>query len=105
MRILPGWQRSHTGLQAKGGMSLPQKKHVILPLSEERRRFQRVRVDLLGRYMLADRREFPRQVINMSPGGMAFIAPIAGPPREPAIAHVDHVPRLGRRHAPPFEKR
>jgi hypothetical protein len=30
---------------------------VILLLSEERRRFQRVRVSLLGRYMLADRRE------------------------------------------------
>ena len=52
-------------------MALPQKKSVILPLSEERRRFQRVRVNLLGRYMLADRREFPCQVANMSPGGMA----------------------------------
>ncbi len=40
-------------------MSLPQKKLSVVPLSEERRRFQRVRVNLLGRYMLADRREFP----------------------------------------------
>jgi hypothetical protein len=40
-------------------MTIAQKKSVILPLSEERRRFQRVRVNLLGRYMLADRREFP----------------------------------------------
>jgi hypothetical protein len=75
-------------------MSLPQKKHMILPLSEERRRFQRVHVDLLGRYMLADRREFPCQVINMSPGGMALIAPIAGKPGERVIAYVDHVGRL-----------
>ena len=57
-------------------MAFPQKKAVILPLSEERRRFQRVRVNLLGRYMLADRREFPCQVTNMSPGGMALIAPV-----------------------------
>ena len=42
---------------------------MILPLSEERRRFQRVKVDLLGRYMLEDRREFPCQVIDMSLGG------------------------------------
>ncbi len=56
-------------------MSIPQKKAVILPLSQERRRFQRVSVNLLGRYMLADRREFPCQVTNMSPGGMALIAP------------------------------
>ena len=46
-------------------------------MSEERRRFQRVRVNLLGRYMLADRREFPCQVTDMSPGGMALIAPVA----------------------------
>jgi hypothetical protein len=75
-------------------MSLPQKKHMILPLSEERRRFQRVQVDLLGRYMLADRREFPCQVNNMSPGGMALIAPVAGKPGERVIAYVDHVGRL-----------
>jgi PilZ domain-containing protein len=75
-------------------MAIPQKKPVILPLSEERRRFQRVRVNLLGRYMLADRREFPCQVANMSPGGMAVIAPVSGNPGERVIAYVDHVGRL-----------
>jgi len=66
----------------------------FLPLSEERRRHQRVRVNLLGRYMLADRREFPCQVINMSPGGMALIAPVSGEPGERVIAYVDHLGRL-----------
>src|ERR1051325_8260463 len=75
-------------------MALPQKKAVILPLSEERRRFQRVRVNLLGRYMLSDRREFPCQVTNMSPGGMALIAPVAGSPGERVIAYIDHLGRL-----------
>jgi hypothetical protein len=75
-------------------MSLPQKKSLFLPLSEERRRFQRVSVNLLGRYMLADRREFPCQVSNMSPGGMALIAPVAGEVGERVIAYVDHVGRL-----------
>src|SRR5262245_15627787 len=75
-------------------MALPQKNALILPLSEERRRFQRVRVNLLGRYMLADRREFPCQVANMSPGGMAVIAPVSGQPGERVIAYVDHVGRL-----------
>ena len=46
-------------------MALPLTKSKILPLAEERRRFQRVKVNLLGRYMLEDRREFPCQVINM----------------------------------------
>jgi hypothetical protein len=53
-----------------------------------------VRVNLLGRYMLADRREFPCQVIDMSPGGMALIAPVAGEPGERVIAYVDHLGRL-----------
>jgi len=75
-------------------MSFPQKRAVILPLSQERRRFQRVKVNLLGRYMLADRREFPCQVTNMSPGGMAVIAPVSGQPGERVIAYVDHVGRL-----------
>jgi hypothetical protein len=75
-------------------MTFPQKKAVILPLSQERRRFQRVKVNLLGRYMLADRREFPCQVTNMSPGGMAVIAPVSGQQGERVIAYVDHVGRL-----------
>ena len=84
-------------------MSLPQKKAVILPLSQERRRFQRVRVNLLGRYMLADRREFPCQVSNMSPGGMALIAPVGGQPGERVIAYVDHVGRLEGKIARQFQ--
>jgi hypothetical protein len=75
-------------------MAVANKKTVILPLSEERRRFQRVVVNLLGRYMLADRREFPCQVTNMSPGGMALVAPVSGRPGERVVAYVDHVGRL-----------
>ena len=59
-------------------MALPLTKPVILPLAEECRRHQRVKVNLLGRYMLADQREFPCQVVDMSPGGMALQAPMAG---------------------------
>lgn len=66
----------------------------ILPHSEERRRFQRVTVNLLGRYMLADRREFPCQVVNMSPGGMALVAPVLPQVGERVIAYIDHVGRL-----------
>jgi hypothetical protein len=44
--------------------------------------------------MLADRREFPCQVINMSPGGMALIAPEIGNVGERVIAYVDHLGRL-----------
>jgi hypothetical protein len=66
----------------------------ILPLAQERRRHQRVKVNLLGRYMLEDRREFPCQVIDMSPGGMALAAPVIGQPGERVIAYIDHLGRL-----------
>jgi hypothetical protein len=64
------------------------------PLTSENRRYQRVKVDLLGRYMLEDRREFPCQVINMSPGGLALIAPECGRLGERVVAYIDHVGRL-----------
>src|SRR5690242_11299594 len=75
-------------------MSVLQKILDVMPQADERRRFQRVPVNLLGRYMLADRREYPCQVINMSPGGMALIAPVCGQVGERVIAYVDHVGRL-----------
>ena len=75
-------------------MALTLRKPRVSPLAEERRRHQRVKVNLLGRYMLADRREFPCQVVNMSPGGIAIVAPVAGKPGERVIAYVDHVGRL-----------
>jgi len=83
-------------------MALAERIPSVRALSEERRRFQRVRVNLLGRYMLADRREFPCQVVNMSPGGMALIAPVAGAPGERIIAYVDHLGRLEGRVARTF---
>ena len=60
----------------------------------EASRFQRVQVSVLGRYMLADRREFPCQILEMSPGDAVVIAPVAGIEGEKVIAYVDHVGRI-----------
>jgi hypothetical protein len=57
-------------------------------------RFQRVKVSVLGRYMLADRREFPCQVLEMSPGDAVVIAPVAGNTGERVIAYLDHLGRI-----------
>src|SRR6202041_1863846 len=75
-------------------MALAERKAGLRALNQDRRRHQRVKVNLLGRYMLADRREFPCQVVNMSPGGMALIAPVTAAQGEPIIAYVDHLGRL-----------
>jgi c-di-GMP-binding flagellar brake protein YcgR len=69
-------------------------KKAIVPATEERRRFQRVRIHLLGRYMLPDRREFPCQIINMSPGGIALLAPGLGNVGDRVIAYLDHIGRV-----------
>lgn len=75
-------------------MALAQRKLNLLPASQERRRFQRVKVDLLGRYMLTDRREYPCQVVNMSPGGIALMAPEIGNVGERVVAYIDHIGRV-----------
>lgn len=57
-------------------------------------RFQRVKVSILGRYMLADRREFPCHSVEMSPGDAVVIAPVSGEPGERVIAYLDHLGRI-----------
>jgi hypothetical protein len=57
-------------------------------------RFQRVKVSVLGRYMLVDRREFPCQVLEMSPGDAMVVAPVPGIIGERVIAYLDHLGRV-----------
>lgn len=61
---------------------------------DEPGRFQSVKVSVLGRYMLADRREFPCQIIEMSPGDAMVIAPVPGTPGEKVIIYLDHLGRV-----------
>lgn len=66
----------------------------ISPETNEPAKFQRVKISLLGRYMLADRREFPCQVIEMSPGDACVIAPEMGVVGSKVIAYLDHLGRI-----------
>lgn len=49
---------------------------------------------LIGRYMLSDRCEYPCQTIDISPGGLAVVAPVVGRPGERVIAYFDHIGRV-----------
>jgi c-di-GMP-binding flagellar brake protein YcgR len=60
----------------------------------ERRRFQRVKINVLGRFMLPNRTEYPCQVVDMSPGGAALMAPVSGSIGERVVAYIDHVGRI-----------
>jgi hypothetical protein len=60
----------------------------------DRRKFRRVAVTLHGRFMAEDKREYPCEVINMSAGGMALLAPVSCQPGERVVAYLDNLGRL-----------
>lgn len=63
-------------------------------LGLDKRRHKRVRISLLGRYMLADGREFPCQSIDISAGGLALYAPVSGKVDDEIVVYLDHLGRL-----------
>ena len=60
----------------------------------DRRRHQRVRLSFLGRYMLADQQEHACQTLDISPGGVALIAPSRGAVGERVICYLDQFGRI-----------
>jgi PilZ domain len=69
----------------------------------DRRRFRRVLVSLNGRFMSEDKREYPCEVLNMSPGGMALRAPVSPRTGERVVAYLDSLGRLEGTVARVFE--
>jgi len=68
--------------------------NAVAPHPEERRRFARVKLSVLGRYMLEDRREFPCQTIDIDPGGVGLVAPVRGPIGSRVIVYLEHIGRI-----------
>lgn len=60
----------------------------------DQRRHQRVQVALLGRYMLSDRREYPCQTVDMSPGGVRLTCAVMGTVGERVVLYLEHVGRI-----------
>lgn len=60
----------------------------------DRRRFSRVKVALLGRYMLNNRQEYPCQSVDFSPGGISLVAPVRGAIGERVVCYFEHVGRV-----------
>jgi c-di-GMP-binding flagellar brake protein YcgR len=75
-------------------MSVLQEQTETFDLTSQERQFQRVDLTLFGRYMLANRQEFPCQILNMSPGSAALMTPKTGQIGERVVAYIDHVGRL-----------
>lgn len=60
----------------------------------ERRGFQRVAIDLNGRFMLEDRSEHPCTVIDISPGSVSFRTARQGVVGEHIIAYLEQIGRI-----------
>ena len=65
-------------------------------LVTDRRRYRRVHVDLLGRFMRADKQEFSCRMYDISIGGCALLTqtPVPVEPGEKVIAYFDQLGRI-----------
>jgi hypothetical protein len=64
------------------------------PAEAERRRHQRVKIRLKGRFMRPDRQEFDCVTLDMSPGGIAFVSDAEVQPGQRIVAYLNQVGRL-----------
>ena len=60
----------------------------------DNRRHARVKLSLLGRYMLNNRQEYPCQTVDFSPGGLALVAPVRGAIGERIVCYFEHIGRI-----------
>lgn len=82
------WHRIGVAMQA---LEAQQATHSPLV---DRRRYQRVRLNLLGRCMFPDQRECPCQLVEISPGDASFLSPLCGEMGGRVIAYIDSIGRL-----------
>ncbi|TGE00586.1 PilZ domain-containing protein [Methylobacterium nonmethylotrophicum] len=67
---------------------------LALRAATDQRRHRRVAVALLGRYMLSDRKEYPCQTVDMSPGGVRLTCAVGGEVGERTVIYLEHVGRI-----------
>lgn len=69
----------------------------------ERRKHARTKLELLGRYMIPGRAEYPLQTIDLSAGGAALFAPEPGEPGQRVVVYIDEIGRLEGQIVRPVE--
>jgi len=69
------------------------------PTPAERRREERFKVRLLGRFMRSDRKEFDCESIDASPNGIAFSSDAGVQPGERIVAYLNQIGRVEGRVA------
>jgi hypothetical protein len=66
----------------------------LAKLVPDRRKYRRVPIRVLSRFMREDKEEYPCQVVNMSAGGMALLSPAPCRDGERIVAYLDNFGRL-----------
>jgi hypothetical protein len=66
----------------------------MVKIVPDRRRHRQVPVKVIGRFMRENKQEYPCQVINMSAGGMALLAPVGCDVDERIVAYLDNLGRI-----------
>lgn len=60
-------------------------------LAPDRRRHRRVQLALLGRFMRANKLEYPCKLNDISVGGASLMSPVVLSPNERVVAYFDHI--------------
>jgi hypothetical protein len=64
---------------------------VLTRIVPDRRRHKRVSVNMLGRFMRANKQEYPCRLLDISVGGAAILTPVAAEIGERVVAYFDHL--------------
>jgi hypothetical protein len=64
---------------------------VLTRIVPDRRRHKRVTVSMLGRFMRANKQEYPCRLLDISVGGAAIMTPVTAEIGERVVAYFDHL--------------
>jgi len=76
---------------------------LLVDTNSDKRKFQRVKVNLPGRFMLPNREEYPCQAVEMSPGDIVLFTPVKGEIGDRIVAYVEVLGRVSGNIARLFE--
>ncbi len=95
--IIPDQDATKVALQRGKHAPLRQLQNTKANLAKtgnDRRQFQRVNIPLLGHFMRQNKQEYSCQIINVSAGGIAILAPISGEMGERIVIYLDTLGRI-----------
>ncbi|MBL4595247.1 MAG: PilZ domain-containing protein [Robiginitomaculum sp.] len=70
------------------------KARIVARLAAERRHFVRGKLEINGRFLAASNREYPCQIIDISPGGLSIQSDFLPQPSEKIVLMMEHLGRV-----------